>query len=176
MTVEIPLTRGYTSIIDDEDYAAVSAFKWHAMVLGSVNHRSIYAGRGYRQSEGVGSGRALLHRVIMQAPKGMFVDHINHNGLDNRRCNLRIVTVAQNCHNTRGQMARSGFLGVSRPKNANWYLAHICIDGKRLVVRGFPSPEDAARARDALALRHFGEFAYLNFPRDDVDASSRSGA
>lgn len=113
----------------------------------------------------------LLHRMILQAPPGKLVDHINANGLDNRRDNLRLCTHAQNMRN-RGptQVTKSGFKGVRRADTVSErYKAQIKSDNMLLYLGYFGTVEEAARAYDRAAIRLHGEFAYTNFPREDYE-------
>jgi hypothetical protein len=103
-----------------------------------------------------------MHRLIMQAPKGMVVDHINGNGLDNRRCNLRLCTPAQNRRNRHKHAGgRSRFLGVS-PCGDKW---NARVAGRYLGL--FDDEVEAAKARDRKARQLYGEHAWLNFPPDN---------
>lgn len=97
---ELPLTRGYVAIVDDDDYERVCMYKWRASVMkpqmdGRVN---VYAMRTVTVSKGKETTE-YLHRAILRAEKGTQVDHINRNGLDNRKNNLRICTNAENNRN-----------------------------------------------------------------------------
>jgi len=105
----------------------------------------------------------LMHRMIMQPPEGMVVDHINGNGLDNRRCNLRICTQEQNARNNapKGNGA-SRFKGVF-PCGKKWG-AKVTHRKKTHRLGVFADEVEAAKARDRLALKLHGEFARLNFP------------
>ena len=89
-----------------------------------------------------------LHHCIIGRPlNGMQVDHRNGDGLDNRRCNLRIVTVSQNQHNSKIRCDNStGFKGVSFNKRISKYTSQIQIEGKRVFLGYFNTPEDAAKA------------------------------
>ena len=103
-----------------------------------------------------------MHRLLMAPPKGMLVDHIDGNGLNNRRANLRLCTRSQNRRNTRPQNASSAFLGVIR--RGDKYLAKITHAGRTEHLGTFTDEEQAARTRDRRAKELFGEFAWLNFP------------
>jgi hypothetical protein len=115
-----------------------------------------------------------LHRLIMDPPKGMMVDHINGDGLDNRKCNLRICTAAQNAANRRmHRKSKTGYVGVGQSPNGTYYgviaLRRKGQPRKQFSTRSHKTAEDAARARDRLAREHFGEFAILNFPDEQPD-------
>ena len=111
-----------------------------------------------------------MHQFIMRPPKGKVVDHIDGNGLNNRRANLRLCTPRQNRRNTRPRRKTSAFLGVSR--RGSKYLARIKHDGRQLYLGLFDDEIEAARARDRKACELFGEFAWLNFP-DDAPLAAR---
>jgi hypothetical protein len=113
-----------------------------------------------------------LHRMIIDVPGGMMVDHINGNRLDNRRCNLRVCTNRQNCQNQ--TIARkdntSGYKGVSYSRRHRKWRAWIAAGSlrsngtrKNVSLGYFADAADAARAYDAAARLHFGEFARCNF-------------
>jgi hypothetical protein len=147
----IPLTQNLFALVDAEDYERLKDYKWH--VNRSGPRGTIYAGRRERNR------LILMHRQIMNPPKGKVVDHINGNGLDNRRCNLRICDQRQNAHNNRGHADRkSRFLGVN-PTGDKWF-------GKvgREYLGVFDDEVEAAKARDRKAQELYGEHAWLNFP------------
>lgn len=141
-------------LIDAVDWPLVSHVNWSAM-------RGKKGEKEYAQ-EAVANGK-LAHRAIMGARPGERVDHRNGDGLDNRRSNLRIATVAQNnCNMPVRRGNRSGYKGVVRVGKS--YRARIGVDRKQIVIGFFPSPELAALAYDVVAPRYHGEFASLNFP------------
>ena len=104
-----------------------------------------------------------MHRIILDAPEGMYCDHKNHNGLDNRRCNLRLCTNAQNQYNRRLQTGCSSvYKGVCWNKEKKRWQAEIQFEGKAIHIGYYDYQIDAAIAYDDRALELFGEFAYLN--------------
>jgi len=156
----IPLTQGKFAIIDDEDWDLVKGYKWYANKQGNT----FYAITNIRKPDGT---RTLLymHRLLLDLKKGEYCDHINHNGLDNRRCNLRSVTKQQNQMNQ--QKNKNGsceFKGVSYYKRDKKWLAQIKINGKRIFLGYFNTPLEGALAYDRKAKELFGEYANLNFP------------
>jgi hypothetical protein len=160
--VRIPLSRGAHALVDLADYPLVAGRKWHLHTKG-------YAGHSFR----LPGGRSLfvsMHQVLVAAGPGQLVDHRNGNGLDNRRANLRLTDRVGNARNiTRSKnQKRGGFKGVTWNKRARKWEAGINVAKKRRYLGVFKDPADAARAYDAAALQHFGEFASLNFPALEV--------
>lgn len=165
----IPLTQGKFAVVDDDDYAWLSQWSWTA--VKPRKSRSWYA---HMQD---GRRTRALHRVIMGDPAGAEVDHVNGDGLDNRRENLRVVTHQQNTRNTRlRRTSRSGYKGVSKAKHVDAYRARIFLDGKEVWLGYFKSAVEAARAYDEAARRLFGKYASLNFPRKGEVGAHRTGA
>lgn len=150
----VTLTKGFEAIIDAADVALVDNGNWYAL----VNRQTVYAARTVgRRVDKVG---VLMHRVITSAPHGMDVDHINGNGLDNRRSNLRLATRSENMRNSRQSSANtSGFKGVGWSKRDNNWRASITIDGRQHYIGAFSTPEIAHAAYMEVAERLFGEFA-----------------
>ncbi len=108
-----------------------------------------------------------MHRVIKGAKAGQSVDHVNGNGLDNRRSNLRLCAHAENLRNRKiHKNNKSGFKGVRKRKESSLWRAEIRSNHKFYFLGNFHSAEEAAHAYDAAALKLHGEFARLNFPRD----------
>jgi hypothetical protein len=151
----IALTRGKFALVDAEDYEELNRYKWNAMPVGGNWYARRSVGRG---------GVVLMHRQIMNAPDDMLVDHINGNGLDDRRVNLRLCTAQQNCSNSRPRGGASPYLGVSR--QGDKWKAQLMHDGEIFRLGLFEDEVAAAKARDAKALELQGEFAYLNFPHE----------
>ena len=141
------------AVVDDQDFATVSGKRWYLSPGG-------YVMRSER-------GRIFyLHRVVLDAPAGVQVDHINGNALDNRRCNLRLCTQSLNNAN-KASVSASGFRGVYRDKThrgARVWRAMIGKGRTKKNLGSYATPEDAARAYDREARTRFGEFARLNFP------------
>jgi hypothetical protein len=162
---EIPLTRGYVAIVDDEDYAGLSRFKWCALCVTSPN--LVYAVRNSRQDEGK-RHLILMHRQIMGFPK-LGVDHWDGDGLHNWRGNLRTATQSQNLANQRLLNSKSGMKGVSWSRHAKKWNAHIQANKVQYNLGLYADKEDAARAYDAAATKLFGEFARPNFPTPSKD-------
>jgi len=157
---KIPLSKGYTALIDDEDFERVSQHKWFAREKSNT----VYAGTniladpnpGHRKWKGL-----EMHRFIMNAQPGKSVDHIDGNGLNNQKCNLRICTHRQN-------MANCAAKGKSRYRGVTF-----CSDGRKKPWRAqiktnrigcFKTEKEAALAYDVHVKSAFGEYGRYNFP------------
>jgi hypothetical protein len=151
------LTGGEYAIVDAEDEAAAARNHWHAH---AGRHGTFYARRTRRTGD-VADAPHYLHQLILGCA---WVDHINGDGLDNRRTNLRPCTRAQNMHNQRKRRGVSQFKGVYWHTSGRKWKAQITESGHRRSLGYHPSEESAARAYDAAARRLFGEYAALNFP------------
>lgn len=155
---EIKLTQGLSTLVDDEDYESVSQHKWFAVKDGRTYYACKNAGiLPFRY-------RLWMHRVILSAPKELQVDHINGNGLDNRRCNLRLVTGAQNSTNSQKKSGSTS----SRFKGVDWYKPYDkwrarITNNRRVTHLGYFNTDiEAAQAYNEAAIELFGEFARLN--------------
>ena len=159
----IPLTQEQFAIVDNEDFGELSKFKWYA-------HKTSYGGyRAVRMTPRPNHRTILMHWQIMNTPKGMEVDHVNHNTLDNRKTNLRICTRAENQHNRRLQKGTSKYKGVYWNKRDKKWVAQIKLEGKQIYLGYFDSEIEAAKCYDINAIKYFGEFAKLNFPRKEYE-------
>lgn len=158
---EIYLPGGRIVLVDDADYELVSAYPWHECRMRS-SRANFYAQRSYW--DGGRCRTQLMHRLILAAPAGVQVDHRNHDGLDNRRENLRLCSRSENCRNRQKQAPASGFIGVRYRQKDRRFEARIQVGGRSFYVGGSKIAEDAARLRDIAAKKYFGEFAVLNFP------------
>ena len=157
---EIRLNKGAVAIVDAEDFDRLNAVRWS--VVSTANLK--YANRKIRKA-GDPLGHAYMHRAILMAPVGVPVDHIDSDGLNNRRSNLRLASYSQNAaHRRRAINNTSGYRGVTRQWNR--WVATLCVNGKQAVIGRFDDPIEAAMAYDRAALAAFGEFASLNFPED----------
>jgi hypothetical protein len=158
----IPLTQGKFAIVDPEDFERLNKQKWFAAKCRNL----FYAGRNVR----IGKSRRRLyikmHREIIDPPFPFVVDHINHNGLDNRKANLRPVTRAQNSLNRlyfKPGSSSSKYKGVHWHKYEKRWQAQICFNGKRKTIGYFDDETEAAKAYDEAARKFHKEFANLNF-------------
>ena len=145
---ELRLTQGKVAIIDIDDLELLNRWKWH--------HNKGYPRR-------VEKGEVILmSRFITKAPKGMVVDHINGNPLDNRRSNLRVCRQQDNQHNRASKVGSSKYKGVSWNKWQKIWEAYIVVNSKQLYLGKHKDEKQAALAYNAAAAKHFGEFARLN--------------
>jgi hypothetical protein len=152
MTKEIQLTNGKKAVVDDEDYEVLNKHTWH--------YSGGYAVRLIKKS---GGKSILMHREIMNTPDGMETDHIDHNGLNNCKNNLRICNQHQNQANSKLRIDNtSGFKGVNFKKSQKSWQANIKCNGKKIFIGSFLTPGEASFAYEKTALELFGEFANIN--------------
>lgn len=155
----VPLTHSPVTIVDAEDYDRVmAAGPWQYGQCGA----NVYAQRAVRQPDGT-SKVERLHTFLTGWP---LVDHIDGNGLNNRRNNMRPATNSQNNANSRQRLGLSGYRGVARHKPTGLWQAYIQVGGKRKSCGYYRDVVAAARARDKAARAAHGEFARLNFPEE----------
>ena len=148
--------------MDNCDFDRLSRYKWC-----TKENRNTYYAQRFKYFRGRAK-TVPMHREIMNAPQGLFVDHINHNGLDNRKDNLRIVTPQQNSWNKRsGKIGSSKYKGVSWDKKKQKWQVGIRISNKSEYLGRFEDEKEAAAVYDAAARKRCGEYAFLNFDDDE---------
>lgn len=158
----IPLTQGKFVIVDDRDYKWLSQYNWY--IASKSKPFRPYA---VRQVQIKGKRiQIYMHRLILNAQSKQWVDHINHDGLDNRRANLRICTPLQSNRNKRPfkNKSTSIYKGVDWRKQTKRWRARIKGARKVRYLGDFNSERDAAIAYDNAARELFGDFAWFNFP------------
>lgn len=155
MTKEIELTQGQFAIVDDEDFGWLSQWKWRAH--WDKNAKTYYACRNHTVD-----GKYIhlsMARLIMDTPNGLLTDHINHNTLDNRKENLRNVTISQNSINRKpSNRNKIGFRGVSR--NGDKYRARITLNKTCIDLGNYNNPEEASVAYENASQKLHGKFRY----------------
>jgi hypothetical protein len=150
---EIPLNKGRVTSVDDEDFDWLAQYHWFWV----PNTRTGYAHRHGSRPE---KHTFYMHREILQAPVGIDVDHINNDGLDNQKHNLRLATRGQNLASQHHATPRP-YRGVY-PLRSRW-KAQATFEQRSVHLGVFETPEEAARAYDAFAKANWGPFATLNF-------------
>ena len=151
----IPLSQGKCAIVDDEDYAKLIEHKWYANKMGGI----WYAMRACNGK------KIYMHREIM----GLYcynkdmIDHINHNGLDNRKINLRVCTCSQNHRNRIPTKKTSKYKGVHWNKQKKRWRVFIYVSNKHVLLGQFKDEIIAAKTYDRAAKKYYKEFAYTNF-------------
>lgn len=157
---KIVLTQGKTTIVDDQDFEILSQISW-------------YYHKGYAARTEIRDGKRhtlYMHRLLMKPPKGMIVDHINGNKLDNRRKNLRICNRAENNRNMIHYRSRKRAVTHSKYKGVYWvggkknpWVAQIRYNKRQIHLGYFSTEKEAALAYDQAAFELFGPFACPNF-------------
>jgi hypothetical protein len=164
MTTEIDLRHGHVALVDDSDVDLVRGFPWrlHDNGRGTLH---------YAKADFMVDGKRiklLMHRVILSARPGQFTDHVDGDGLNNRRANLRLCTHAENARNSRKRKVseRSPYKGVYAYNSSGKWISLITDPAlkRQMTIGVFDDPVEAAKAYDVEARKRFGEFASLNFP------------
>ena len=152
--------KNYVVMVDSSDLKRLYWYEWK---LSRPKGRESFHVRATKRGP-------RIHRLIMDAPEGMIVDHIDRNPLNNRKSNLRLATPAQNVANTEARRTTrhgkpsSGYKGVSKCGKTGRFRAQIFSEGKSRSLGYYDSPEEAAKAYDEAAKEEWGEFAVLNQP------------
>lgn len=157
----IPLNPSGIALVDDDDYARISKYKWQNKGYAERTH---YLGGGRKNKK---SMTIFMHREVNRTPKDMYTDHINMNKLDNQKLNLRDCTLSQNNINRlKPNNNTSGYKGVTWARSHNkWKVATSVTIGstqKRIFVGYFDDKIKAAQAYDATIKKYFGDFALPN--------------
>lgn len=154
----IPLTQGRYAKVDVDNFYRFIKHKWQACRSGD----SFYVRRTvYNKGK---QTKLHMHRVVLNAPEGMQVDHIDGDGLNNCRDNLRLATSSQNCCNRACRGKTSKYKGVHYLRSENCYQVNANKNGKKIYIGRFKDELEAARAYDTAAKKYHKEFARLNFP------------
>lgn len=158
---KIPLTQGKFAIVDDDWYEILSRRKWHA---NNKKRRNFYAFTNTSMKNGSQRTIISMHRLIMNPPKNKQVDHINGNTLDNRICNLRVCTNAENRKNGGKYFGKysSKYKGVCWCKRDKIWKAEIKANSKHIYIGSFNNERQAMLAYNEAAKKYHGEFARLN--------------
>lgn len=155
----LKLSKGLFAKVDDADFEWLNQWKWTAHFRGGRQGHGAY--RNEKKN-----GKIIhidLHRFITKCPKGMIVDHINHDALDNRRKNLRVCTQSENCMNQRRRSnSTTGVKGVWWHEGAQKYTAAIMLNGKSTYLGVFKKKKDAAVAYAKAADKLFGKYAFID--------------
>lgn len=148
---EITLSKGFKAIVDDQDFERVSQYKWSL----KIGHTGIhYAFRTDKNNKSI-----YLHRFILNAPKRTSVDHKNHNGLDNRRMNIRVCNWSQNAINSRiAKNNTSGYKGIYWDADRNKWAVQIEVNQHNKFLGRYKILEEAIKARKQAESLHFGDF------------------
>jgi len=158
----IPLTQGKFALVDDEDYDFLSKLKWNTNRKPDGTCYAVYGRRAKTKTP-----HLKMHIQITKHHnthiEGMFVDHINGNGLDNRKSNLRVCTPRQNSYNAKiSKNNKSGFKGVSWFRRDKKWRAYIAVGGSQIHLGYFINKTEAALAYNKAAEKYFGKFAKTN--------------
>lgn len=156
MTKEIELTQNQVALVDNEDYNFLMQRKWQAHKDGNTFYAryNLYIG----MIDGKEKRKTIrMHRLIMAVPKGKIIDHINGNGLDNQKSNLRICSKRQNNQNRVHSIKSSKYPGVSWYNTINKWVARIRINGKAISLGRFTNEKDAAMAYEKACRTLVGE-------------------
>lgn len=148
-------TNNFDILVDDEDYEFLSRFKWNVVTTKD--------GNTYARTKPDRKTNITIHQLLMKSGGNVYVDHIDHNGLNNQKINLRLCNNKQNQANSKkNKRLLSQYKGVSYSKSKKKWRAYISPDRKFIHLGYFDLEIDAMNAYNEAAIKHFGEFAFLN--------------
>lgn len=145
---------GVVTLIDDEDYSILISYNWHLHRGKGTNYART---RLYK-----GGPQFYMHRIIMNPPLGLTVDHKDGNGLNNQRSNLRLATIAEQNRNLYGKESNTGYRGVSLIAKTGLYYASIRYEGTTYNLGSYKDVKLAASAYNEAAKTYHKDFAILN--------------
>ncbi len=157
INISTPMYPNTFTLVDDEDYEWLNQWKWHAKRL---TRGGLGVARWRLKTDPLGPSAVQMARFIMDPPPGFVVDHIDHDNLDHRRCNLRVCTVSQNAYNAKPISKTSKYKGVSWMRKARKWEANITVEGTCHYLGLFKTEVGAAEAYQNAAERYQGEFMY----------------
>ena len=157
---KIKLSQGFETLVDDEDYKYLKKMKWYVLIQPNGRKYAIANGWDFIKHKRFS---IRMHRVITKATKGKDVDHLNSNGLDNRKCNLRLCSRSENLGRKRVFIKKtSKFRGISYDKNRDKWKARIRFNKKQVFIGRFSSENEAAEAYNYKSASLSKEYAILN--------------
>lgn len=160
----IQLTKGFSAMVDDEDYKSLCNYRWHVIKGYSTFYavRTLYLGGGRKNKK---FKHIFMHREILGATdRNTLVDHKDHNGLNNQRNNIRLCSRSENQKNKNSEKhSTSKYLGVDYDSKRNKWKSRIRVGGKEIFLGRFLDEKDAAKAYDEAARLYHGEFSNPNF-------------
>ena len=154
---KIKLTQNKYVLVDDDDYEMLNMYKWYIKKGGNTFYaaRSIFSKDGNQKT-------IRMHRLLLNAPKGIEVDHKDGNGLNNQKSNIRLATRSQNRMNRPKQSRNtSGFKGVSWDKTHRVWMAYITLNNVQKNLGYFKSKQEAYQARRKANIEYHNEFAHI---------------
>lgn len=158
---KIKLTQGKYVIVDNLDFEYLNQWKWYFSSSGYAMRKPYIRGSGHKHQKGES---IQMHRLITNAPKEMWVDHINHDKLDNQKLNLRVVTPKQNAANSKLPITnKSGFKGVSWHSQTKKWIAWIRNNNKNIYLGTYKIKKEAALAYDFGVICFRDSFSSTNF-------------
>lgn len=164
---QIELTKGFFALVDDEDFEYLNSVSWYA----KCGDQTVYARRDKQKDNK--KTKFWMHREILKLKdKSLTVDHIDGNGLNNQKSNLRICTISENSKNmSMHKDNKSGYKGVSFMKTHKLWIAQLTVNYKRVLFSYHKTKEDAAKAYNEAAIKYHGKFAKLNYVEEQEQKS-----